>query len=323
MSSVFEKILGHARPIRILLSSLERQAVAQAYLFHGEEGIGKRTVAREFAKAVMCTGEACESCRKADRGVHPDLIEIGPEGQTIKIGQIRALQTEIPLPPILGKKKVYLIDNTDRLNLEAANALLKTLEEPPSHAVLVLIAHRPDLLPETLRSRCQKILFTPPSGQEIERWLMEQTGCSREEARLRIAVAAGRPGGARLLDGEEAAARAKRSSLLTSPEQLASLPDLFSLSEEFSRDPETFISALSHLSHWLRDRRVEKALSASKDPSRFGTEEKLDRIFDLIQNVHGSLHRNLNRQLALDVILMEMSEAVGARAAGRRSGSDP
>jgi DNA polymerase-3 subunit delta' len=319
---MFEKILGHARPIRILLSSLERQTVAQAYLFHGEEGIGKKTAAREFAKAVMCTGEGCESCRRADRGAHPDLTEIGPEGQTIKIGQVRALQAEVPLPPIVGKKKVYLIDDADRLNLEAANALLKTLEEPPSHAVLILIAHRPDLLPETLRSRCQKIFFTPPSGREIERWLMEETGCSSEEARLRIAVAAGRPGGARLLDGEEAAARLKRASLLTSSDDLASLPDLFSLSEEFSRDPGTFVSALRHLSHWLRDRRVERAVEGAASNSAV-PEEKIDRLFDLIQHVHGTLHRNINRQLALDVILMEMREAVGVRTAARRSGSDP
>jgi DNA polymerase-3 subunit delta' len=275
MSFMFEKILGHARPIRILVSSIERGTVAQAYLFHGEEGIGKRTV------------------------------EVGPEGTAIKIGQVRALQAEIHLPPILGKRKIYLIDNADRLNIEAANALLKTLEEPPPHAVLILIAHRLHLLPETLRSRCQKILFTPPSTQETERWLVEETGCTPQEARLRIAVSGGRPGAARLLDGEEAEARAKRSFLLTSPEGLASLPDLFALSEEFSRDPETFLSALRHLSLWLRDRRVD-GIMKNPEPGKDLAAETIDRIFDLIQTIHGALHRNINRQLALDVVLLEL-----------------
>ena len=377
---MFDSILGHRRPIRILATSLRRETIAQAYLFQGEEGIGKRTVAMIFAKALLCPSDcvgagfepshtdiqpppqiispphsfsgphpirlprgkgrekSCESCLRFERGTHPDRTEIRPEGAAIKIGQIRAIQDGITFPPLMGKRRVYLFDDADRLNLEAANALLKTLEEPPSHAVLILVAHRPHLLPETLRSRCQKVLFVPPSPEELERWLIEKKGCTPEEAQRRVVLAGGKSGEAMTLSEEGAAEKAIRLARLTSPEAISSLPDLFSVAEEFGRDIETFQLALLHLSRWLRDRRIEGALDeqgsgapTSSDPNRLGTpvigreseqttrEESIDRLFDLIQKVHGVLHRNINRQLALEVILLELREQMKIGAGGRGS----
>jgi DNA polymerase-3 subunit delta' len=368
---MFESILGHRRPIQILATSLRRETIAQAYLFLGEEGIGKRTVATVFAKALLCPegcwtqisdspqtlslppisppqiispppsfspphpiplpkGEGrekvCESCRRFERGTHPDLVEVRPEGTAIKIGQIRAIQEGISFPPLVGGRKLYLFDDADRLNLEAANALLKTLEEPPPHAVLILVAHRPHLLPETLRSRCQKVLFVPPSPEELERWLIEKKGRAPEEARRRVALAWGKPGEALTLSEEAAAEKATRLARLTSPEATSSLPDLFAVAEEFGRDPETFLLALRHLSRWLRDRRFEGALEeqgsgvGGRGPDKNPSEESIDRLFDLIQKVHGALHRNINRQIALEVILLELREqmktGVGDRGPG-------
>lgn len=323
---MFEEIIGHARARRILTASLKREAVAHAYLFYGEQGIGKQTTARQFGKGLLCTAscgshsageprpEDCPSCRKMDRQVHPDWMEIRPEGSVIKIGQIRALVDGIFLPPLLGRRKVFLIDDADRLNNEAANALLKTLEEPPPFAVLILVAHRPGLLPDTLHSRCQKIGFTPPSVEEIEAWLIQRDGIPAEEATVRVAVCGGNPGEALSLDPEEARGRSERLARLTDPESLRRLPELFALAEEFGRDPETFTSALRYLCHWLRERRRAQALrpDATMDPPPPAlSEEAIEALFDLIQKIHSVLHRNLNRLLAMENILLAIrSETV-------------
>ena len=322
---MFDSILGHARPVRVLTLAVERHRIAQAYLFYGEEGIGKRTVARMFARRLLCVsksedlGAECDSCRKFERGSHPDFQEIRPEGAAIKIGQIREIQEGLALPPLGGKRKVYLFEAADRLNPEAANALLKTLEEPPPYVVLILVAHRLHVLPDTLLSRCQKLPFLSPSPEELERWLVERQGCEPREARMRVEAAWGKPGEVLSLDAAEALARAERLARLVSREQLSRPSALLALAEEFGRDPENFQAALRHLSRWLRDLRVEKirAKPAVPTPAAALSEEGIDRLFEWTQRIHAVLHRNINRPLALEVLLLELREQfVREKAAG-------
>lgn len=149
----FKDILGQEKQKSVLSRSLERDRISHAYLFHGIRGIGKFETARVFARALNCltlTGDACDgcsSCRKSMAGNHADITEIRPDGAFIKMAAIRELQHQIQFRPYEGKRRVFLIDEAERMNGPSANALLKTLEEPGPGNVLILVSSSPHGLP--------------------------------------------------------------------------------------------------------------------------------------------------------------------------------
>ena len=139
---------------------------------------GKKLFAIEFAKRVLCLDKednsSCNSCIKFENNNHPDFKLIEPDGNSIKIGQIRELQDEISQKPITSDKKVYVINDCDTMTVESQNCLLKTLEEPPEYAVIILVTSNESKLLTTVKSRCTKILFTEISNQEIEKYLNQK-----------------------------------------------------------------------------------------------------------------------------------------------------
>ncbi len=171
-------IIGQEKAVRMLLGILMRQKVASSYLFCGEAGIGKKTAAVNFVKALNCLNpqsagprvpsdspvdacDECESCAKIRAGVHPDFLIISPEERIIRIEEVRMIDDALSYKPFEGRKKTVIIDDAETMNISAANAFLKTLEEPPEDSVIILVSSRPDLLPATIRSRCSKINFFP------------------------------------------------------------------------------------------------------------------------------------------------------------------
>jgi len=160
-----------------------------AYLFSGPEGVGKKMAAKELVKALNCnqpSGEGgcdqCPSCRKIEKQVHPDFIHLKPDGTNIRIEQIRTLAQQLSYGPALGRSRLCLLDMASDLNEPAANAFLKTLEEPPSGTFFVLLVRDPgDLLP-TLVSRCVSIGFNPLSLKFIADHLMKEKNLSQEDA---------------------------------------------------------------------------------------------------------------------------------------------
>ncbi|MCX5702497.1 MAG: DNA polymerase III subunit delta' [Candidatus Omnitrophica bacterium] len=164
----FKDIKGQDRPIEILKNCIKSSKLTGAYLFLGEEGIGKYLVAKTLAKAVNCLSsqddsyDTCSSCLKIERNQHPDIHFIEPEdSEAIKIEYIRDLKKDINLRPYEAKQKVFIINDAHRLTAEAANALLKTLEEPPAHSLIILISSKAALLFKTIISRCKIIRFYP------------------------------------------------------------------------------------------------------------------------------------------------------------------
>ncbi|MGI6367877.1 MAG: DNA polymerase III subunit delta' [Anaerolineae bacterium] len=152
--------IGHSWAIEQLTASIARGNVARASLFTGPEGIGKTTLALEYAAALNCVGEfppcgQCPHCRRVLAGTHPDVFSIEPDNGTIKIGQIRQIQRELSLTPYEAKWRVAIVSDVHTASEEAANALLKTLEEPPAQAVLILTAREAGLLLPTVVSRCR------------------------------------------------------------------------------------------------------------------------------------------------------------------------
>lgn len=174
----FENIIGNEKNKELLLSTAKKNNVLHSYLFVGDEGIGKSLFAKEFAKMILCNAEEnkacgnCKSCIEFNAESHPDFTIIEPEeGKTIKIEQVRYLQQKIAEKPVTSLKKVYIIENCETMTREAANCLLKTLEEPPIYALLLLLTSNESKLLTTIKSRCMKLYFMPIPEQQILEYL--------------------------------------------------------------------------------------------------------------------------------------------------------
>lgn len=176
----FKNLIGNEKIKNMLNESVNRQNILHSYLFYGEEGIGKRLFAFEFAKMILCNSEkhkacgACKSCIEFDSNNNPDFFYLDSEGNSIKIDQIRNIQKNILEKPINSLKKVYVINNADTMTKEAQNCLLKTLEEPQDFIVIILIASNENKLLATVRSRCTKIYFNHLNDNEIENLMKDK-----------------------------------------------------------------------------------------------------------------------------------------------------
>lgn len=169
---MFENILGNDDIKELLNKSVKTNSVSHSYLFVGKSGIGKKLFARELAKNVMCLKtDKCESCIKFDANSNPDFQIIEPDGKSIKIEQIRNMQSKIIEKPIISNKKVYIIDNAESMSEESQNCLLKTLEEPPAYAMIILITSNESRILETIKSRCVILKFKNLSDEDISKYL--------------------------------------------------------------------------------------------------------------------------------------------------------
>ena len=217
-------ISGHDWAIALLRDSLASGRLAHAYLFSGRPQIGKTTLALALAQAVNCTGaEAgdgdppcgrCPACLKIAQGKHPDvrLIEGQGAGGALKIDQVRALQHEVVLRPYEGRYRVFILRQADRATTEAADSLLKTLEEPPAHVLLILTATHAEALPPTVASRCQRLDLRPlTAGQVAE--ALKARGVPPTKSRLLARLSGGRLGWA-IRAGEDETLLAQRQQIL-------------------------------------------------------------------------------------------------------------
>ncbi|MBW2039183.1 MAG: DNA polymerase III subunit delta' [Deltaproteobacteria bacterium] len=254
----FQDIVGHRRPLQILQKEIKAGRVHHAYLFTGMEGIGKRLVALNMAKALNCLtqdGEACDhcpSCQRMDRGFHPDLILIAPQGEAIKIGQIRELQRAIALKPYEARWRVIIVDGAERTTREAANAFLKTLEEPPAWTTIILLATTVEALPPTVPSRCQRIRFNPLCQEEVREVLAHHL--PEEEIYTLAPLAGGSPGRVLRMDREEIAKARMEFVHVLSP----SLGRRLQLAQELAHRGGSGRLFLEILEGWFRDLIVYK-----------------------------------------------------------------
>lgn len=171
----FENIIGNDKVKAFIEKAVEENHILHSYLFVGIEGIGKKLFAREYARKLLCLEqekeEDCLSCVKWKSENHPDFYQIEPENNTIKIEQIRNMQEKIAEKPITSKRKVYLIIDSDAMTKEAQNCLLKTLEEPPEYATIILTSSNESKLLNTIKSRCMKISFQGIASDKIEQYV--------------------------------------------------------------------------------------------------------------------------------------------------------
>ena len=175
---MFNNILGNDRIKQTLIHSVELNKTSHSYLFIGTDGIGKKLIAKEFAKMILCTSENkycnnCKSCIEFDTDNNPDFNIIEPDGNSIKIEQIREFQKKVSEKPIISNKKVYIINDSDKMTVEAQNCLLKTLEEPPEFVTIILIGSNENSFLSTIKSRCMILHFEKISDEQIQKYLQD------------------------------------------------------------------------------------------------------------------------------------------------------
>jgi len=193
--SVFDDLVGQERVAKFLRASSLPDTVSHGYLFVGPPGSGKATAARALACALLCDDGgcgACQTCLRVKRGGHPDVHLIRPEGAAGYLAeQVRDIIHDVSLAPVDGRYKIYILSDADLFNDSAANAFLKTLEEPPDDVVIVLLAHSFDAVLPTITSRCQVVRFRRIPESEATSLLVSETGADADEAAAALAAAGG------------------------------------------------------------------------------------------------------------------------------------
>jgi DNA polymerase-3 subunit delta' len=316
-------IIGHAWAVHLLLRSIETKQSAQAYLITGIEHIGRATCARFLAQALNCTDQPvpcgqCRSCQLIAGGKHPDLHLVSPEGNTLKIDQVRALQHELVLSPLEGRFRVAIIEGMERATAEASNALLKTLEEPPSNVVLILIASEPESLLPTIVSRCQPIALRPLSVTEVRDALIERWGVDSQQADYLAHLSGGRLGWAvgAVQDETVLSRRAQwLDDLLRLTEQ--GRVERFAYVEGMLQNPAAASDILNLWQTWWRDVMLlasgSQALLTNSDrmdalrdhASHWGVERAKSAATGIAQTLW-QLDHNANARLALEVLMLDL-----------------
>lgn len=205
----FASMVGQEPIVGAIRSAITRGRLPHALLFSGPPGVGKATCAGILAQAVNCMEEPpddacgrCVPCRKITRGCHPDVMWVAPTPSSIGIERVRDIVRDLGFRPYEGRHRVVLIDDAHTMTAEAQNAFLKTLEEPPGAAIMILVTSTPLSLLPTVRSRCQSLGFSPLPQPAVVEYLEQVRGLALAEARLRASLAVGSIGGALSIDLE-------------------------------------------------------------------------------------------------------------------------
>jgi DNA polymerase III subunit delta' len=323
----FDSFIGNRRIIERLRTKLREDRFPHGLIFSGPEGVGKYSCAIMLAKALNCRNaepgdfcDACTSCRRITSGIHPDVMRISVEEDAtqIKVAQIRYVLGLLELQPLEGRNKVFIVDPADALNLEAANALLKGLEEPPENSVLVLITVNVHELLLTVRSRCQVYHFTPLSLDEIRRH-----GITDE---LAVRWSQGSIGRARGLD--IARLKSEREIMLDFVETVLNareeqFQELLSVSAELGRAKQDFEGRITVLSVLLADMLYLKENAAERLVNMDLRERLLEMVEDVaverllqmagfIGFIESSLKTHVNRQMLTDVLAITGNETAAS-----------
>lgn len=325
----FDAIVGQDRAVSSLRRELETDRVHHAHLFSGPEGVGKRRTALAWATRLLCARPlgsaacgACPSCLKLKAGMHPDLILVEPDGRSIKIEQVRAVTAATLYQPNEGRWRVIIIEQSELFGEAAANALLKTLEEPGGSTVFVLLSASPHRLLTTVRSRCLPVPFGPLTVDDTMTVLREH-GLEGERAAALARLSRGAPGLALQLDGsqvvEERAETLDRWRLLARGELFDAMEWASRMAAKDQKDllPERFASWIA----LLRDAAVLAStgridLVHNQDVARELT--SLQRDVGLttlhtwvaaIERAMDRVHGNVNARLITESLVLEMLHA--------------
>ena len=286
----FRSIIGHRRVIDYLQESIRAGRVSHAYIFDGPEGIGKMLTARVFAGALLCRegGDEpcgrCISCMQMDGGNQPDVAYVTHEKAIISVGDIRTqLCNVVPVKPMVGPYRIFIVDDADKMNEEAQNALLKTLEEPPSYAVIILLTTNANELLPTIRSRAVLLSMLPVPEDELTSWLMGREQLPDYRARMIAGYSGGSPGVA-LACARSDEFQKQRDTVVSMLKAVPAMREdrMAQFAKEFAGAKETQESELGLILVWIRDLMMYKAVG---DKARLMFQEEQDSIRDQAEHI--------------------------------------
>lgn len=320
------KIYGHEKTIKALKKAIENDQLFHCYLFTGEESIGKKLVALYFAKTLLCKKggtepcNSCNSCLKFDNMNHPDLKFIEPEKSLIKKEIIDNIIKTINVSPLESKRKIIIIDDCDKMGMEAQNALLKTLEEPPSYINMILITSNTKALIPTILSRSQIVKFHPVRSEIIKQLIVAQYGKSEEEASFIAHFTRGSIGKSiDLCETEDFFERRDKTINIIHNIVSGDRLNIINSVDYFLENKEYIHEIVDIILYWFRDLMIYKEVGSSqlilnRDKIQLLSNESfldIDKINDIIDNVMETkklIDSNVNYQLAIEAMLLNMQE---------------
>ena len=308
----FEKIRGQRFAKKYLSNSIKSNMISHAYMFEGPSGVGKNTMARELAATLLEMENLFNS---------PDYIEITPDGNSIKIAQIRKLQSDILVKPYKSYK-IYVIDEAQKMTVEAQNALLKTLEEPPKYAIIILITNNKESLLDTIKSRCEIIKFTPIPLVEVADYLT-QTGVDKNRASLlanfsRVSMQKA----IELSESEDFHIMRDEVQKYVETFLTGSMLDIMDIQSSIEKYKDNITNVLDLLVNYFRDiMMVKENVDSSmiinldrlvfiKNMSTKITYSQLSKIIDIIEETKNKLRSNCNFNISIQVMTLNIYEVI-------------
>jgi DNA polymerase III subunit delta' len=318
----FDDVIGHGKQKEMLLSALTSGRLPHAFLFTGQEGIGKKRTAKEFTKYILCDNHsACGTCRpciKVDRGTHPDVLIIEND-DSIGIDQSRYIAKEVFEYPYESDRRVILIDRVDTMTHEATNALLKTLEEPPPFNVFFLITSSERDVPLTIRSRCARINFSPLSRENVKQYFRKEAGMDEDNAELLSRISEGSIGCGFFWSEKENLLLRRRIAELVLGKKRGFL-QVTSISERITNSPRELMMYLSFLLSLFRDMSTvteysETSLVVNRDvkdllEGQSADAKWIEGSITKIRETFRILRYNINKLLAVENLFLHIMEHV-------------
>jgi DNA polymerase III subunit delta' len=320
-------IPGQKRAVRFLRQLVRKETVPHAFLFSGMAGTGKLAAAREFGKVLNCLDPkdfdscgSCVSCRKMDQNCHPDLVLVQCDGASIKLDQIRELKERFRFRPFEGKWRVVIIQDAQKLGDEAANAILKILEEPPRGNVFMLLTPESQMLLPTIVSRCCHVRFQPLGDEILADLLAKDGGLSPERAGEVARLSGGSLERARWLTEEDRIANWKK--VIENLQKLDSLSilDFFPMVSEWAKTREGVEQDLECIRLWVRDLIIYRLTGnrpltfeldgKTKEALRFISPERVFLLYHNIEQAMQNLKVNANLQLTLEGVCLAIKDSL-------------
>ncbi len=326
----YEDIIGQELLIEHLQNAVKLDKVSHAYIINGERAAGKEFIARIFSMALQCENrqgmepcQECHSCRQALGNNHPDIIFLSHEKpNTIGVEDIRSqINSDIAIKPYSGTKKIYIISEAEKMTVQAQNALLKTLEEPPSYAVIILLTTNVDSLLPTILSRCVLLNMKPVEDKKVKKFLMESMEIPDYKADICVAFARGNVGKARLLAASEEFEKVKDEAITLLKNigdmDISEIIQAIKKINEYKFEVSDYLDILSI---WYRDVLLFKAtrdvnhlifkeeLQYIKRVADTFAYEGIEEVINALEKAKTRLHANVNFELTMELLLLTIKE---------------